>query len=315
MVEALSGGGEIAISLLPERRPNLLGIGAAKCGTTWLAGVLAHHPDVFVHPQKELNALVYGDLEDRLEEYASYFDQGRTAKVRCDFSVRYLSSSRATAAAAQLTPDAKLLLVVRNPVDQVQSHYWHLRRQNFHQNDVVTDIPDLFEALERYPHLLMEPALYGKHVTRWLEAFPSERLLILDSQNLRDDPEMMLGRICEHLDIGNFDFSGVIRATSAQEGRGGVSPRNIRSERLFPWLYVALANGPYMSLKRAIGVQGAERLKRVLRLRETAEAVFFKSGYPRLNAADRARLFEMFRADIDLLARHAAFARQWSAGS
>lgn len=301
--------------LPPDRRPNLLGIGAAKCGTTWLAGVLAHHPDIFVHPQKELNALVYGDLDDRLEEYAAYFDQGRTARVRCDFSVRYLSSLPATAAAARLVPDARLLLVVRNPVDQVQSHYWHLRRQNFHQDERVADPPDLFGALEQYPQLLLEPALYGKHIERWLEVFPRDRLLILDSQDLRNDPDTMLDRICRFLEVDPFDFSGAIRDTSAQEGRSGVSPRGGGSEKVFSRLYVAVARGPYMWLKRTIGVQGAERLKRILRLRETAEAVFFKSGYPRLDAADRARLFEFFRGDIERLARVARFASRWSAGS
>jgi len=301
--------------LTADRRPNLLGIGAAKSGTTWLAGVLAHHPDIFVHPQKELNALVYGDLDDRLEEYAAYFDQGRAARVRCDFSVRYLASLPATAAAARLVPDAKLLLVVRNPVDQVQSHYWHLRRQNFHQDERVADPPDLFGALERYPQLLLEPALYGKHVERWLEVFPRDRLLILDSQDLRDDPDGMLSRICAFLEVGRFDFSSAMRDTSAQEGRGGVSPRGGGSERLFSRLYVAVSRGPYMWLKRAVGVQCAERLKRIFRLRETAEAVFFKSGYPKLGPADRARLFELFRADIDRLAALAPFAGRWSAGS
>ncbi|MEI7931905.1 MAG: sulfotransferase domain-containing protein [Alphaproteobacteria bacterium] len=305
----------MTLVLPPDRRPNLLGIGAAKSGTTWLAGVLAHHPDIFVHPQKELNALVYNDLDERLDEYAAYFDEGRAAKVRCDFSVRYLSAERAPAAAGRLAPDARLLLVLRNPVDQVQSHYWHLRRQNFHQDSMVVDTPDLFEALERFPHLLKEPALYGKHLARWLEIFPRERLLILDSQDLRDDPDTMLGRICAFLEVGEFDFSGAIRATSAQEGRGGVSPRGGKSERLFSRLYVAVARGPYQWLKSTLGVRGAEQLKRTLRLRETAEAVFFKSGYPKLNPADRARLFEVFRQDIEQLSAITPLAKRWSANT
>ncbi len=300
-------------TLPKDRRPNLIGIGAAKCGTTWLAEVLSRHPDIFVHPQKELNALVYNDLDARLDEYAAYFDEGRDAKIRCDFSVRYLSWPSTPAAAARLAPDAKLLLVVRNPVDQVQSHYWHLRRQNFHQYEAVSPAPDLFEALERFPGLLLEPALYGKHVHRWLEKFPRERLLILDSRELRSNLAGALARICDFLEIEAFDFTEAAQATSAQDGRAGVSPRGGLTERLFSSLYVSVARGPYMWLKRTVGVEGAERVKRVLRLRQTAEAVFFKSGYPKLSPADRARLFEVFREDIARFVLLAPFAADWSA--
>ena len=303
----------MSVSLPPDRRPNLLAIGAAKCGTTWLAGVMAAHPDIFVHPQKELNVLHYNDVDSRLAEYAAYFDAGRMAKVRCDFSVRYLSSPTALPAAARLVPDASLLLAVRNPVDQVQSHYWHLRRQNFHQDQAVENPPGLFEALERFPELLLEPALYGKHLTRWLGAFPAEHLLVLDSQGLRNDPDAMLARVCEFLKVEPFDFSAAIRATSAQEGRAGVSPRGGASERLFSRLYTGVAKGPYQWLKRAVGVAGAERLKRTLKLREAAEAAFFKQGYPKLGPEDRARLFEIFRADIKLIKPYAPFAAGWSA--
>src|SRR5262245_10421681 len=103
-------------SRLPAQlRPNLLGIGAAKAGTTSLAEALARHPDVFMPPQKELNCLHYGDLDERLDEYAAYFRDGQQTRIRCDFSVRYLASPQAPAAAARLAPDAKIVVILRNP--------------------------------------------------------------------------------------------------------------------------------------------------------------------------------------------------------
>ena len=82
--------------LPPRLRPNLIGIGAAKSGTTFLAGVLGRHPDIFMPPQKkELNALYYNDLDDRLDEYMEHFREAGEAKVRCDYSVRYLSEPNA----------------------------------------------------------------------------------------------------------------------------------------------------------------------------------------------------------------------------
>lgn len=300
-------------ALPADLRPNLLGIGAAKAGTTWLATVLGAHPDVFVHPQKELNALAYNNLAQRVDEYGAYFEAGRNAKVRCDFSVRYLSSPNAPAAAAELAPDAKLLLVARNPVDQVQSHYWHLRRQNFHQPEPVSPAPDIFEALERFPDLLLEPALYGKHVERWLGLFAPDRLLILENRALRADLAGAMDRLCDFLAVPRFDFAAAAAATSAQDGRAGVQPRGGLAGRLFPRLYTAAANGPYAWLKAALGVEAADRIKRALRLRQVSETVFFKSGYPALDAADRQRLFDLFAADIALFSKYAPFAAGWTA--
>jgi hypothetical protein len=293
-------------------RPNLLGIGAAKSGTTWLATVLSRHPEIFVHPQKELIALAYENIDERLEEYAPYFRGKECKAIRCDFSVLYLDHPLAAAAASRITPNAKLLAVLRNPVDQVQSHYWHLRRQNFHQYETVANPPDLFEALERYPVALREPALYGKHLSHWLEYFPRERLLVLDHSDLVTDSAAVLAEICAFLEIGPFDFSKSAAAVTLAEGRGGVQPRSGAIGKLFPPLYASVSRGPFMWLKKAIGVRAADGVKRALRLRQLADQVFFTPGYPKLDSADRQRLFEVFEDDIQLLMTIAPFAVRWT---
>ncbi|MDP1737482.1 MAG: sulfotransferase [Caulobacter sp.] len=278
-------------------RPNLVCLGAAKAGTTALATVLGAHPDIYVPPQKELNALHYNDLDDRVGEYMAYFREAGDVAVRCDFSVRYLSSPNAPAAAARLTPDTRLMVILRNPVDQIQSHYWHLRRQNFHQARPVDPPPDLFEALDWFPELLLEPALYGKHLERWLALFPRDRMLVIDHADMLRDLQGTLDRICDFVAVDRFDFTAAAGDTSAQDGRAGVQPRGGLAGRLFPRLYVGVARGPYTWLKRLIGVQGADRLKRLLRLREASEALFFKSGYPRLDQTDRRRLQDRLAED------------------
>lgn len=287
------------LSLPREQRPNLLGIGAAKAGTTWLAGLLGAHPDIFMPPQKELNALHYGNLAARLDEYRAYFEGGEAHAVRCDLSVRYLNSPNAPAAAARLTPDARILAVLRNPVDQIQSHYWHLRRQNFHEPAPVAPAPDLFEALERFPDRLLEPALYGAHMTRWLALFPREQVFVLDHADLAADRlAASMDRLCDFLGIDRYDFTAAVQQASAGESRIGVQPRGGFVGALYSRLYVGVARGPYQWAKKTFGVQAAESLKRGLKLRQASEALFFKSGYPRLDPAGRQRLFERIADDV-----------------
>jgi hypothetical protein len=284
--------------------PNLLGIGAAKCGTTWLAEVLSAHPNIFMPPQKELNALHYNDLDRRLTEYAAHFAPARDAKVRCDFSVRYLASPNAPEAAKRLVPGARIMVILRNPIDQVQSHYWHLLRQNFHQGAPVWPRPHLFEALEQFPTLLLEPALYGKHLLRWRQCFPPERILVLSYAELAKNTSTTLNRICDFLDVDLHDFAPALRPTSASRARRGVQPRGGMLGAVFPALYVALAHGPYRWMKAFFGVQRAETLKRTLKLRQISEKFFFEPGYPKLVNADQIRLYQKFAADIELLASH-----------
>ncbi len=287
------------LSLPPTRRPNLLGIGAAKAGTTWLAGLLGAHPDIFMPPQKELNALHYGNLAERLDEYGAYFAEGEDRAIRCDFSVRYLHSLQAPTAAAQLAPDARILAVLRNPIDQLQSHYWHLRRQNFHHPTPLDPAPDLFEALERFDDRLLEPALYGKHLERWLAKFPRKQLLVLDHADLAGERlASSLDRLCNFLEIEPYDFSGAVESASAAESRVGVQPRGGLASLLYSRLYVGVTQGPYQWAKQAFGVKAMEGLKRGLKLRQASEALFFKSGYPRLDTADRVRLYDRLAPDI-----------------
>lgn len=301
MAQPLLEAGLSGLSLPPQLRPNLLGIGAAKAGTTSLAEAIGRHPDIFMPPQKELNCLHYADLDARLDEYAAYFRDGRNARVRCDFSVRYLASARAPAAAARLTPDARILAVLRNPVDQVQSHYWHLLRQNFHQPSPLGRTPDLFEALERFPALLREPALYGKHLTRWLDHFPRAAFCVIDYTETAHNLPGVLGHLYRFLDLPDQDADAHAGVTMRR--RRGVRPRGGVLGRVYPHIYSALARGPLQWLKQTVGVAAADRIKRSLRLRESAEAIFFKAGYPELDADGRRRLHGLLQDDLALLAR------------
>lgn len=278
--------------------PNLLGIGAAKAGTTWFADVLSRHPDVFVPPQKELNCLHYDDLDDRLEEYAEYFRGAEEARVRCDFSVRYLSSKNAPFAAARLAPDAKILAILRNPIEQVQSNYWHLVRQNFNQASPLKRMPDLFEALEMFPELLLEPALYAKHLTRWRSVFDPKYLFVIEYRDATARLPETLNRLWDFLMIEPPPGEIAASSGATREGRLGVRPREGILGRMYPTLYTGLARGPYQWLKRRVGVRQAENLKRLLRLRQSAEAIFFKAGYPKLDATGQRRLFDIFSDDI-----------------
>src|SRR5262245_10285732 len=116
--------------------PNFIGIGAPKAGTTWLAKCLGEHPDVFMPGAKELVFFDYGDFEHRLDDYQAHFQGVRSESAVGEFTTRYMASELPAPRIQRMIPGARLIACLRNPADQIYSHYWHLSRQNFHQADV-----------------------------------------------------------------------------------------------------------------------------------------------------------------------------------
>jgi len=135
--------------------PNLVVIGAMKCGTTSLHHHLDAHPDVGMSQPKELNFFFGPDAVDVPDDeetwtlgnwhrgagwYAAHFDP--VCPVRGESSPGYTSPSHPESAArmAAVVPGARLVYAVRDPVRRALSQYGHHRRQG-------TETRPLAEAL------------------------------------------------------------------------------------------------------------------------------------------------------------------------
>ena len=106
--------------------PDFIGIGAAKSGTTWLARNLTAHPEVYVPPRKEINSFDYDDFDANcIKDYKKHFRCSEMIKARGEISTIYLQSERAPPRIQRLLPDVKLIVCLRNPIEQIYSHYWH----------------------------------------------------------------------------------------------------------------------------------------------------------------------------------------------
>src|SRR5438105_1889408 len=107
--------------------PNLLIIGGLKCGTTSLHHYLSLHPEVAMSRPKELNFFVE-DLNWPLgaDWYASHFDPA--ASIRGESSPHYTNRPRFGGVPERISSvlgRPRLILVVRDPIDRMLSHYLH----------------------------------------------------------------------------------------------------------------------------------------------------------------------------------------------
>jgi hypothetical protein len=284
------------------RLPNFIGIGAPKSGTTWLFHCLQEHPDIFVAAVKETNFFDYDTITGRLPEYAAHFTCADRYQAVGEISTRYLISPHAPQRIRAYLPTVRLLATLRHPVEQIYSHYWHLCRQNFHQRG-SRNLPRSFEeALDIYEARLFEPALYAKHLERWLHHFNPSQLLVLFYDDIRDRPREVLRQIYSYLGV-NTTFIPPSLSDNGARMRRGASPRHALLGRLYTVLYDRMSRPLYRRCKQLIGSRRMSALKEHVPVHHLLEQFFLRPGYPAMHPETRASLQARFTADIQHLER------------
>ena len=138
---------------------DFIGIGAPKCGTTWLSAQLEAHPQIGFAPDKEVYYFADTIMRRLAGKELRCFERGEAwyheqfpAAVGDGFQPRrvlpllFLPRKAADRIAAY-RPDIKLLLCLRPPVEMIYSWYWYNR------NAVVASLPDTFEGMMENPFL------------------------------------------------------------------------------------------------------------------------------------------------------------------
>jgi hypothetical protein len=156
-----------------------------RSGTTSLARYLGAHPDVHVAPKKEVHFFDH-NFELGVEWYRQQFTPGDATAVG-DVTPSYMFHADAVARMAATLPDARLLAILRNPVDRAYSHYWQNRvygneRRPFEQA-VRTD-----PARRGRPAGYVEMGRYLPQLQRLCEHYDRDRLKVLLFDDLDRHP-------------------------------------------------------------------------------------------------------------------------------
>ena len=138
--------------------PNLLIVGAAKCGTTSLHNYLKQHPDIFMTEHKEPHFPINSDIGKGrihkavtdLEEYEKMFKTEGKYKYKGESSVMYLAFPEFSIKNIKkyLDPDVKVIIMLRNPIERAFAGYLHNLRYNPSEDLSFEDAFDKSE--ERY---------------------------------------------------------------------------------------------------------------------------------------------------------------------
>lgn len=183
--------------------PDFLGIGAQKAGTTWLYRNLTHHPEVYI-PQEAIHYdLHYFDLNFHrsLRFYANKFRAGRD-KVKGEntpaYGVMPVKSIRFVRA---VMPDARLILMMRNPIDRAWSHALMGLVARTSRS------PEEVKETEFYAHFQSKRSLergdYLSILDGWLSLFPRDQLYIGFFEEIAHRPQNLLSKVFAHIGVSS----------------------------------------------------------------------------------------------------------------
>jgi hypothetical protein len=191
-------------------RPNLFLVGAPRCATTWLHERLAAHPDILMSSGKEPHYFAEFELEPRRmaffkvvrdeRAYARLFAGGAGKAVRGESSTSYLSSAVAAERIARFSPYARIVAILRDPVERAYSAYLSDFREGIESRSFLQAVREELERPGTWPAVYVESGRYCDQVGRYLELF-GQNVLILVFEELTDAPEQALRRVLAFLDV------------------------------------------------------------------------------------------------------------------
>jgi hypothetical protein len=202
--------------------PDFVIIGAARSGTTHLLGQLNAHPNVLAGPAEthffDTHRYTYGIGWYRLRfprnrERRKAYAEGLHPVLTGESSPSYLAHPNVPARLARAIPEAKLLVLLRDPTLRAASHWaWCLRQcgetRTFREAVEAEIGPPGDDGGIRVPPdkrvgdpLIVRRGIYQPQLERWRTHFPDEQLMVIQSERWFGDPSAVMDEVCDYLGI------------------------------------------------------------------------------------------------------------------
>ena len=252
--------------------PDFLVIGAPKAGTTALHAALARHPGLYMSAMKEPkffltdgppptkggpgDALTYREHVWRRPEYEALFDPAPPGTLRGESTPLYLYDRAAMRRIRETIPGARLIVVLRDPVERAHSNWTHLWSAGL---EPVGDFVRACGEEERrvaagwasfwhYTGL----GRYGEQLEYLFTLFPRKQVLVLRYRRLVDAPAQTLDLICEFLGVAPGVLTEIPRQNVTSHPEPSLGHRAVSAAQraasafgtLIPGLTAATLTGP-----------------------------------------------------------------------
>lgn len=281
--------------------PNFIIIGAARSGTSSLYEYMKQHPDIYFPELKEPMFFAFagrpvkfsGPGDDKeinrkaitdLAQYQKLFKNRHGEKAVGEASANYLYSENAAQNIKKYVPHAKLIVVLRNPVERAYSSYLYTLRdgrerlRSFEEalQQEGVRIKNNWEHIWHYANM----GFYFRQLQKYLSLFPRSNIKIILQEDLKSNPQLVLADVFEFLEVDHT----FIPDFSIEFNQGGKPKSDLlnkiltRPSRVKQWLRPLL---PGFLMKIYINLKHNNLEK------------------PQLSSQTRANLVELYKDDIE----------------
>ncbi len=191
--------------------PDFVGIGVQKAGTSWWYELIVDHPGVFARSgiHKERHYLSHFGTRafgaEEVERYYGWFPRPAGAKTG-EWTPDYLGFPWVAPLLAEAAPEARLLVLLRDPVERLRSGLY-FRLGGGAPDDETTAA----EAVRL--------GFYARSLRRYLDYFPREQILVLQYERCTSDPAGQLQETYRFLGLEDHEPDHLRRAVNASAGK------------------------------------------------------------------------------------------------
>jgi len=295
------------LNLTQTNKSRFFVIGAAKAGTTSLYEILKQHPDVFLplvkephfysnvksankedYKQPEEGKVYHTKVISDKEVYNRLYSNAPSNALLGDFSPSYLWDANAAKEIHRDFPDAKIVVVLRNPIERAYSHYLMDVREGLQTET------DFLQALQKdaqtepkvwggESHLYAELGFYAHQLERY-ELFPKEQIKIIVFETFFKDIEINLIDLYKFLELPEIDFSTTEIGTKSNTfamPKNSVSAKLLQLRQKLHFISNVLPKGIKKQLKQQLLTD--------------------KNGKPEMSEEARSYLANLYEDDIKKL--------------
>ena len=285
--------------------PNLFLIGGMRCGSTALHLLLDQHDDINMSSKKEpyffkaelkrqelsnnysqeleedLNSYIRKGKYRTVDKYISLFDNSRNYKYRGESS-HYIYSPDTATIIKKESPQSKIIISVRNPIDRVYSEYlYHSRNIKDHTYDFTSYVNDNLKLYSENKPARIVKGIYSDSVLHWVNEFGKENVKIIVYEEFKENQQRVLDDIYNWL---NLSPSIIRNVTPQKTGR-------IK----FKYLFYLLNSSKFLKniLKRVFSK------KNRIKIRAICYTIFLKKkDKSDISSVTRNQLINFYKEDV-----------------
>lgn len=192
-----------------KKNNHLFIIGGQRCGTTSILNYLQKYNDIIVAEPQKPEPKYFLNKNLNYTEYLNEFFIGKklNKKILVDKSTSYLETIAAASNIKKIIPDAKILILLRNPTDRCISNYFFSKKNKYEKYSLEKALK--IEKNRKFnksklsvsPYNYFERGKFVKYLNLWFKIFNKSQIKVIILENLINNTQVELRKLCEFLNI------------------------------------------------------------------------------------------------------------------